>query len=102
MNQSARPAQKVHLAFDDLSRVRTGEATPSSAQRVQVRRQRQERQAAQRRELMLDAALALFQETGLQGFNMRELGLRAGIRLERYTPTLTARLPSFGRCATDC
>lgn len=81
MNQSTRPAQKVHLAFDDLSRVRTGEATPSSAQRVQVRRQRQERQAAQRRELMLDAALALFQETGLQGFNMRELGLRAG-----YTP----------------
>jgi AcrR family transcriptional regulator len=81
MNQKTHPAPKVHLTFDELSSVQTGRAARLALQRVELRQQRQARQAAQRREHMLDAAFALFQETGLQGFNMRELGHRAG-----YTP----------------
>lgn len=69
------------LTFDELAIVPAKTEASRESLRGDRRRQRQAQQAAHRREQMLDAAFALFQEVGLQGFNMREIGHRAG-----YTP----------------
>lgn len=78
MNDFPDRAKSSSLAFDELVIVPTKTQASRDSLRVDRRRQRQAEQAAHRREQMLDAAFSLFREVGLQGFNMRELGLRAG------------------------
>lgn len=78
VNDSSGRAKSNSLAFDELVIVPTKTQAGRDSLRVDRRRQRQAEQAAHRREQMLDAAFSLFQEVGLRGFNMRELGLRAG------------------------
>lgn len=75
-NPSANP-----IAFDALEAIPMQRDAAKAQQRTLLRRQRMEKQVAMRREQLLDAAFDLFRDVGLQGFNMRELGLRAG-----YTP----------------
>lgn len=78
MSNSSDRVRSNSLAFDELAIVPTKTQASRDLLRGDRRRQRQAQQAAQRREQMLDAAFSLFQEVGLQGFNMRELGHRAG------------------------
>lgn len=78
MSDSPDRFKSRRLTFDALAIVPTKTEAIRDSLRVDRRRQRQAQQAAHRREQMLDAAFSLFQEVGLQGFNMRELGHRAG------------------------
>lgn len=78
---SGRHSSEIPLAFTELEAVPTNSGASRIREQVLSRRQRMDRQAALRREQLLEVAFSLFQEEGLQGFNMRELGLRAG-----YTP----------------
>jgi AcrR family transcriptional regulator len=69
------------LQFDSISALPTGEAAQVAQQRRADRQQRQARGTAQRRGHLLDVAFALFEELGVEGFNMRHMAQRAG-----YTP----------------
>lgn len=78
MNDSPIRFKSRSLTFNELVTVPTETQANRDSLLGDLRRLRQAQQAAHRREQMLDAAFSLFQEVGLQGFNMRELGQRAG------------------------
>lgn len=68
----------MSVSFDAIVPVLSPEQLKQRQQRVSDRRRRQQRLGDERRRQLLDAAWALWQETGAAGFNMRQLAQRAG------------------------
>ncbi len=69
------------IQFDSISPLPSGPAALAAQLNKVERQRRRERGTEQRRQQLVDAAFALFEEMGPQGFNMRHMAQRAG-----YTP----------------
>lgn len=68
----------MSVSFDVITPVPSPEQLQLQAQRQSDRRRRQQRLSDERRQQLLDTAWLLWQEVGAAGFNMRQLGHRAG------------------------
>ena len=68
----------MSVKFDAITPVLTPDQLRQQQQRVADRQARQQRFGDERRQQLLDVAWTLWQETGGQGFNMRQLAQRAG------------------------
>lgn len=68
----------MKVALDAITALPDVAQREAARQRAQDRLRRQQRGAAQRRQQLLDAALALVLERGVDRFHMRDLGQRCG------------------------
>lgn len=71
----------MNVKFDSITPLPSEAVARRAGERAAERQQRQERNAAARREQLLDVAFGLYAEQGSAGFNMRQMAQRAG-----YTP----------------